>query len=150
MAMNWTEKHIKGLLHGQKIRGYKAPERKKGYSQDRPQAIPREKSKAVVWLEWNLLYWANEHCLSLESEYQFDPERKWRSDWALTALKVLIEFEGGIFMQRGGHNSAAGIQRDIEKYTRAEQLGYTVIRLHAKNYTTVLKTLNDIIQCGKQ
>lgn len=36
----------------------------------------------------------------------------------------------------------AGIQRDIG----AQQLGFTVIRLHALNYTTVLKTLNEIMK----
>lgn len=144
MNPRFTEKHLKGLLHQGKIRGYNI-QKKKGYSKDHVQSVPREKSKAVVWLEWNLMYFANEQALTLEREYQFDRSRKWRSDFALPAIKVLIEYEGGIFMQRGGHNSPAGIQRDIEKYSRANQLGYTVIRLHALNYTTIIKTLNELI-----
>ena len=48
-------------------------------------------------------------------------------------------------MDRGGHNSHTGIQRDIDKYQLAQKEGWQLIRLTAINYTTVLKTLNEMI-----
>lgn len=139
-----TEKYLSAQNKKGMIRGYQVQDRKKGYSADK-QKIPREKPKAIIWLDWNLTYWANEHALTLRKEFKFAPGREFKSDYAIEAIRCLIEYEGGIFMQRGGHNSPAGIQRDIEKYSLAEKLGWKVIRIHALNYTTVLKTLNEMI-----
>ena len=146
--MNWTEKHIKGLLHQKKIRSYKISKKKKGYSKNGPN-VPRRKSKALEWLEWNLLYWGNQNTLELEREVKFCSDRDWRFDFAFRAVKIAVEYEGGIYMERSGHNSHNGIQRDIDKYTRAQILGWTVIRVSAKNYTTVLKTLNEIVETNQ-
>lgn len=107
--------------------------------------VQRKSSKILSWLDLNLQYWANEHKVTLEKEYRFCEGRKYKSDYAIPSLKILIEYEGGIFMQRGGHNSHTGIQRDIDKYALAHTLGYTVIRLTAINYTTVLEQLNQLI-----
>lgn len=140
----WTEKHIRSLLHDQKIRGYRFPQRQKNYSTNQGKNIPREKPKGIIWLEWNLLYWGNERSLQLEQEYRFDEQRKWRFDFAFPALKIAVEYEGGIFMERSGHNSHKGIQRDVEKYNRAQALGWKVIRCTAKDYMTVIKTINEL------
>lgn len=139
---NWTEKHIKGLLFDKKIRGYQA---NKKVLLEGSAKIPQPKSKALIWLEWNLQFYSNEKALTLETEFRFCPERKFRSDFAIPAHKILIEYEGGIFTPNSGHNSHSGIQRDIDKYQLAQKLGYRVIRLTALNYTTVLKTLNEMI-----
>lgn len=149
---NWSEKHIKDLKAAGKIKGFVPSHTKKreNYSQESgnniPKNIPAPKPKAIVWLEWNLQYWCNERAVTLEREYKFSPDRKYRSDFAIPALKILIEYEGGIFMPRGGHNSHTGIQRDIDKYALAQRLGFTVIRLTAKNYKTVLQQLNEIVK----
>lgn len=78
----------------------------------------------------------------MTKEHQFCPNRKWAFDYAVEAIKVAVEFEGGILEAKSGHRNFAGIQRDIEKYNEAAGLGWHVIRLHAKNY----KTLNDALQ----
>lgn len=106
----------------------------------------RRSSKALRWLETNLHFWAVEKNERLVKEYEFAPGRKYRADWALPDRVIIIEFEGGIFMERGGHNSPAGIQRDIAKYQLAHKLGFTVIRLTATNYTTALQQLDEIIK----
>lgn len=139
--MTWTENHIKKLKASGMIKGY-SPIIK---SVNNIPKIPK-RSKEKEWLSWNLSFWANEHALTLETEYQFSPDRKYKSDYAFPAIKVLIEYEGGLFMQRGGHNSHTGIQRDIDKYALAHKLGLTVIRLTVKNYTTVLQQLNELIK----
>lgn len=142
----WTEKHMNQLLHGGKIRGYYVHKKQKGYSRDKGQVIPPPKPKGLIWLDWNLQYWCNERALSLRWEYKFCETRNYRSDYAIPALKILIEYEGGIFRERGAHNSPAAIQRDIEKYALAHKLGFAVIRVTAMNYTTVLKTLNEMVK----
>lgn len=142
--MNWTEKHIKGLLFEKKIRSYQVPERTK----DPEKRIPQPKSKAIAWLDMNLAYFCNEKALTLEKEYRFCPDRGWRFDYAIApgSLKIAIEYHGGIFMARSGHTNKDGFLRDSDKINRATVLGWKVITINALNYTTVLKTLNEMIK----
>lgn len=143
---NWTEKHVKGLLHQNKIRGYQAPEKNKPLRTQDGEKIKRSaKSEALEWLQWNLWYWANDHAITMEKEFEFAKPRKFAFDFSFPSIKVACEFEGGLFTENSGHNSVSGIQRDIEKYALAEKLGWKVIRLTPLNYTTVLKTLNEMI-----
>lgn len=142
--MNWTEKHLRGLLFQKKIRSYQAPEKKSGGTP----ALPQPKSKAITWLDWNLQYWCNEKALTLEKEFKFC-DRGWRFDYCIPALKIAIEFEGGIFQQyndqKSGHGTAKHFTKDTDKYNRAAVLGWKVLRVTALNYTTILKTLSEII-----
>lgn len=140
----WTERHILGLHQQGKIRNFSVQQKQKGFSSNNTAVIPKDKPKGIIWLEWNLLYWGNERSLELKQEYQFDDARKWKFDFAFPAVKIAVEYEGGIFMQRSGHNSHTGIQRDIDKYNRAQALGWKVIRCTAKDYMTVLRTLAEM------
>jgi len=106
----------------------------------------RKKPTIIKWLDINLQYWCAENNLILSKELKFAPGRKYSSDYAIESIKILIEYEGGIFMQRGGHNSPTGIQRDIDKYRLAEELGFTVLRLTALNYKTILPLLDEKIK----
>lgn len=147
----WTEDHILQLHKHKKIRGYSFPQTPKKYARNPEENIPREKPKAIAWLDLNLQYWCNERSVSLQcaangGELRFDPERKFRFDYAIAAYMIAVEFEGGIFMQRSGHNTAKHYTKDTDKYNRAAVLGWRVIRVTAMNYTTVLKTLNDMVK----
>lgn len=145
--MKWSEKHIKQVLqNGNAVSAIIPPKNKNFSSNGKPITIPRETPKGIIWLRWNLQYWCNQHAVSLEFEYRFDPDRRWLSDFAIPAFRVLLEYEGGLFMERSGHNSHTGIQRDVDKYNRAQALGWKVIRCTCKDYTTVLKTLNDLVK----
>lgn len=60
-------------------------------------------------------------------EYRFAPPRRWRADFAFPELKILIECEGGGWVN-GRHSRGAGFEADMEKYNAASMLGWTVLR----------------------
>jgi very-short-patch-repair endonuclease len=62
-----------------------------------------------------------------EREYRFDPERRWRFDFAWPSLKIAVEIEGGVWI-RGRHVRPVGYLGDLEKYNRAVVLGWRVLR----------------------
>jgi len=62
-------------------------------------------------------------------EYRFHPVRHWRFDFAVPALMIAIEIEGGIFAgQRLGHSTGKSIKKDMEKYNMATLMGWKVLR----------------------
>lgn len=60
-------------------------------------------------------------------EFKFHPTRKWRADFAIPSKMILIEIEGGVWMQ-GRHQTGKGFSADCEKYSHAALLGYRVFR----------------------
>ena len=70
----------------------------------------------------------------LEREYRFDAKRRWRADFAQLEARVLIEIEGGIWIN-GRHNRAAGFNADLEKYLEAGMQGWRVFRLGPEQIT---------------
>ena len=69
---------------------------------------------------------------TLEREFRFHPERKFRLDFAWPEAKIGIEFDG-VMMRTVGHNSLAGILRDSEKSNLAQALGWRIFRANAKS-----------------
>ncbi len=135
---NWSERHIKSLKAAGKIKNYSTVKSGGG--------IPAKKrSSALEWLDLNLTYWCNQNKLTLEKEYRFDPERKWRFDYCIPAHRIGIEFEGGIYLKTSGHNTAKHYTKDTDKYNRATVLGYRIIRVTAANYKSVLDHLKKMI-----
>lgn len=141
---DWTAKHILGLQHRGKIRSANIPENKPIQTVTGEKVAKKKMSKALTWLKWNLWYWANEHTVELKEEYYFDEEREFRFDFAFPSLMIAIEFEGGIFMDNSGHNTAKHFTKDTEKYNLAISQGWRVIRYTALNYESVLKSLNEM------
>lgn len=72
------------------------------------------------------------HEIAFEREFVFSPPRKWRADFVLPskdAPRVLVEVEGGIWLQGGGrHQRGKGFSSDITKYEAARALGLQVVR----------------------
>jgi very-short-patch-repair endonuclease len=60
-------------------------------------------------------------------EFKFHPKRKWRFDFCWPDIKLACECEGGIYI-KGGHSTGQGIEKDIEKYNAAMELGWDVYR----------------------
>jgi very-short-patch-repair endonuclease len=74
--------------------------------------------------------------IPFESEYRFDPSRRWRADFAVGDtprfgpphfFDVLVEIDGGAFIA-GRHSRGTGVEADAEKQSAAAILGYRVIR----------------------
>ena len=143
----WNERLLSEKMEKNHIRGFRASERhqKERKNKEGGKIITKHfgrKNKALDYIAWNLWYWCNERALQLQEEYQFSKERKFRFDFAIPAVKIAVEFEGGIRGNIGGHTSGRGVKRDIEKYDMATQDGWTIIRLHAENYEELLNKLN--------
>ena len=65
----------------------------------------------------------------LTPEYRFHPKRKYRLDFALPAVKIGIEIDGGTWSEgRTGHNWGVGITRDHEKQNLAVFMGWRIFR----------------------
>lgn len=67
------------------------------------------------------------HGLVPVTEYQFQPTRKWRFDFAFPDRKVAVECEGGTW-NGGRHTRGSGFAADCEKYNAAAAAGWFVFR----------------------
>lgn len=65
--------------------------------------------------------------LDVVKEYRFHPTRKWRFDYAVPAIRMAVEVEGGVWTG-GRHTSGKGFLGDMEKYNEAALLGWCLIR----------------------
>lgn len=81
----------------------------------------------------------------LRAEYRFCPNRRFRADWYVPSLNVLIEYEG-IFGGKARHTSVVGYSTDCEKYNLAQLLGYKLLRYTAKNFMQVKDDLDELEQ----
>jgi hypothetical protein len=70
------------------------------------------------------------HTVTVTTEYQFHPERKWRFDWAIPELFFAVEYEG-IFSTHSRHTSLTGFTGDCEKYSVASIMGWMFVRITA-------------------
>lgn len=65
-----------------------------------------------------------------QREYRFCPDRRWRFDFAHELSKVAVEIEGitwyGNRLSR--HQNHRGYTNDLEKYNRAVELKWAVLR----------------------
>lgn len=75
---------------------------------------------------------------AVEAEFWFHPDRKWRFDYAVPALKLAVEYQGhgqtGGKKHVGGHGSVVGISQDAEKTNAAMALGWRVIFFTALHF----------------
>ena len=74
------------------------------------------------------------HC-EMTGEYQFDPNRKWRLDFAWPDKKVAVEIDGFGW----GHQSQQGMSGDNEKANRAVELGWRLFRFNSRDLGSVAK-----------
>lgn len=102
-------------------------------------------SKEKEWLLLNLTKFCNDRALTLETEYKFFEYRKWQSDYYVSALRCLIEYEG-LVSTKSRHTTITGYTGDAEKYSKASELGFIVLRYTALNYQNVIADLTRIYE----
>ena len=64
--------------------------------------------------------------MTAEREYRFDEHRRYRFDFAIPAVKVAVEVQGGVW-SGGAHGRGSGIVRDYDKINLAQLLGWIVL-----------------------
>jgi very-short-patch-repair endonuclease len=67
--------------------------------------------------------------IELIAEYAFHPEKKYRMDFANLDLKLSIEIDGGIYMEKSGHNSITGILTSMKKRNEAQVMGWRCLHI---------------------
>ena len=70
--------------------------------------------------------------VEFERQYPYVPGRKFRADFAIPSINLLIEINGGQLLAIGGHSGPIGIQRDNERLNHAALAGYRVMRFTPK------------------
>lgn len=96
-----------------------------------------EKSNGQILLGIHLV----ELGLKFQTEFRFNPNRRWKADFYLPDYRVLLECEGatGYFTNpKGGvtlggrHSKQKGLEADCIKYNTAQMQGYKLIRFSSK------------------
>ena len=90
-----------------------------------------------------LTNWMKQSKVKWEAEYRFNPDRRWRFDWACPVLKIAIECEGGVWV-RGRHSRGAGMIADMDKYNWAALNGWMVLRYTPQNLTQAIEDLEGL------
>lgn len=143
--MAWTKQKLQQLKKSGNIRGWNSTGTRRPNSNNLGNYTNQlgQQGVAKSYIELNLQMWCNDQCMLLHTEFIFDNThgRKWRFDWAIPSMKIAVEYEG-IMSAKSRHTSVTGFTNDAEKYNKASQQGWKVIRLTAVNYTTLLNELN--------
>lgn len=88
----------------------------------------RKKRRVGSKLEETLAMQLRAHgIVGWEREYRFLKRRRYRYDFAWPKARLAVELQGGIWMRRGGHNTAAGITRDCQKMNYSTLAGWRVL-----------------------
>ncbi len=164
--MSFTEQQLKDkgyIFNGKewmpKPKGWEdkpvgAPERKKGRSRVDGQAIvelhnervglsfpakPKEKLNKYILAICDEL---NKNRIRYVTEFQFNPDRKWRFDIYVTnevekdyfdCSKIGIEFNGGQW-SNGRHTRGMGYANDLDKINAAQCGGYKVLQFTTSHF----------------
>ena len=76
--------------------------------------------------EFRLIWRAVSEHMPLHEEVKFTSESGWRFDFAHTVAKVGIEIQGGIWREKGAHNTGEAILRDTRKARAAALEGWVL------------------------
>ena len=138
--MKFSKEELDRLMKQGKIQGYKVTKLKNPSKKSQKNKGKKIKS----WIDLNLWHWAEANRLELQREFLFDPERKWRFDWAVPLKKLAWEYEG-LMSEKSGHTTVTGFTGNTEKYNEAAAQGWRVIRYTALNYKQLVTDLNKLL-----
>ena len=99
----------------------------------------------VQYIHWQLKYWCEEKGYTLEKEYKFSKERKYRFDFAIPELMIAVEYDG-LMSEKSGHTTLKGFTSDTDKINLAISKGWKVLRFTVLNYQQVLQEVEKNIK----
>ena len=82
--------------------------------------------------------------LKFEMEYVFAKGRKFRADYFVPSLNLVIEYEG-LFSTKSRHTTLTGYSNDCRKYNLAASLGFRIFRYTAITYKDVFIDIQKIL-----
>src|SRR5947199_181119 len=118
----WDLKHIQSLKEQGRIVDYKIHQKPEKYSTNQPKSIPK-RNKTKEWIALNLSAWCKVNGFELIPEYAFCTGRKWRADFFIKELNLLLEYEG-LMSAKSRHTTVTGYSNDAEKYNEVAKLGF--------------------------
>lgn len=71
-----------------------------------------------------------------QREAMLVPGRRFRWDFAWPIHRLAVEVQGGLYLPKGGHTSAAGVTRDCEKAALALLEGYRPLSVTSEQIRT--------------
>lgn len=77
-------------------------------------------------------------------EYRWHPVRKFRADYAIPLHRVLIEIDGGLWVN-GGHSRGAARMHDMAKDRAATLLGWRTLRYAPTELTAIISDLRILL-----
>lgn len=117
--------------------------------------VVKKKKQKVDYTFWKKLI-ERESFLELTPEHKFG-ERKFRWDYAVLELNVLIEIQGGIWSAGkdkngknkgpGAHGRGVGIMRDMEKLNYASSHGFRCLQYSPEQFCNVVQVVEDLNKC---
>jgi hypothetical protein len=142
MSTKWTAKDLqnlqsKGIKH--KIQGEVSQPQKKAFKTKTNGFAQKQKiENFLMFLE------QRKFIDGYELEYRFDPNRRFRFDWAIPSLMIGIEFEG-VMSEKSRHTTVTGYTGDCNKYNRAATLGWKVFRYTALNVESIFEDFKQLL-----
>lgn len=84
-------------------------------------------------------------------QFYFAKPRRWTFDFAVPALMLAVEVEGGIWV-KGRHTRGKGYEKDCEKYNEAALRGWKVLRFTTGQVKTgyAITTIERALHAAKQ
>jgi hypothetical protein len=98
-------------------------------------------------LHFQLVKFCQEKNYKLIQEYKFNTDRRWKADYFIPEMNLLIEYEGlggNTRSGNGGHQTKSGYTSNCEKYNSACLLGYDLLRYTALNTNQLVNDLHKL------
>jgi very-short-patch-repair endonuclease len=103
----------------------------------------RKVSKPKTLQERVFQNWLNSEGIDFIPEHRFNPDRRWRFDYAFPDLMIAVEIEGGVWIQ-GRHSRGMGMINDMEKYNWAVLHGWRVLRYTPQQLGNAIRDLQTL------
>lgn len=83
---------------------------------------------------------------TFERQYLYVPGRKFSADFAWPEQRVLVEVQGGVWVDKSGHSGGTGIKRDNERLNFASINNWRMLRFTTADVTSHIGDVIDTIE----